>query len=102
METMTAQEKRAACVGKRPKSREETPKEGSDNAKSDTAPQQYATALHKTQVFLRYFQCKIHRAGLRAKKVRPTTFHRYFSCLSVPPAADTPLPRTIIVKLSNS
>jgi len=27
-------EKRAACVGKRPKSREETPKEGSDSAKA--------------------------------------------------------------------
>jgi hypothetical protein len=26
-------EKRAACVGKRPKSREETPKEGSDSAR---------------------------------------------------------------------
>jgi hypothetical protein len=29
----TPQEKRAACDGKRPKSREETPKEGSDNAR---------------------------------------------------------------------
>src|SRR6185437_5898386 len=28
-----AQEKRAACNGKRPKSREETPKEGSDSAR---------------------------------------------------------------------
>ena len=35
-------------MNKRPKSREETPKEGSDSA-SATAPQQYATALHKTQ-----------------------------------------------------
>jgi hypothetical protein len=26
-------EKRAACIGKRPKSREETPKEGSDSAR---------------------------------------------------------------------
>ena len=35
-------------MNKRPKSREETPKEGSDSA-SATAPQQYAAALHKTQ-----------------------------------------------------
>ncbi|MEN3288067.1 MAG: hypothetical protein V7634_2367, partial [Bradyrhizobium sp.] len=34
-----------------PKSREETPKEGSGNA-SATAPQQYAFALHKAQGFL--------------------------------------------------
>jgi hypothetical protein len=56
-----SQQKRAACVGKRPKSREETPKEGSDNAKSATAPQQYATALHKLQGFLNHFRGAIHR-----------------------------------------
>jgi hypothetical protein len=44
-------------MNKRPKSREETPKEGSDNA-SVTAPQQYATALHKTQGAFNYFRCK--------------------------------------------
>jgi hypothetical protein len=49
-------------MSKRPKSREETPKEGSDNARSATAPQQYATALHKVQEFLRIFPCKIRRA----------------------------------------
>ncbi len=30
---MNSPEKRAACISKRPKSREETPKEGSDNAR---------------------------------------------------------------------
>jgi hypothetical protein len=40
--------KRAACQSKRPKSREETPKEGSDSATA-IAPQQYVAALHKTQ-----------------------------------------------------
>src|SRR5882672_6734270 len=45
-------------MNKRPKSREETPKEGSDSA-SATAPQQYATALHKAQGLSSYFQCKV-------------------------------------------
>jgi hypothetical protein len=42
-------------MSKRPKSREETPKEGSDSAQGATAPQQYATALHKVQGFLKHF-----------------------------------------------
>ena len=45
-------------MNKRPKSREETPKEGSDSARA-TAPQQYATALHKKQGLLNHFRCKI-------------------------------------------
>jgi len=44
-------------MSKRPKSREETPKEGSDSA-SATAPQQYETALHKVQGFLKGSQLK--------------------------------------------
>jgi hypothetical protein len=51
-------------MNKRPKSREETPKEGSDSARSATAPQQYATALHKAQVFFEQFP-KRSSAGLR-------------------------------------
>jgi hypothetical protein len=43
-----AHKKRAACGCKRPKFREETPKEGGGSADA-TAPQQYATALHKEQ-----------------------------------------------------
>ena len=50
-------------MNKRPKSREETPKEGSDNARSATAPQQYATALHKTQVFLKHLLRNLGEAG---------------------------------------
>jgi hypothetical protein len=50
-------------MNKRPKSREETPKEGSDNARSATAPQQYATALHKTQGLLKFFPRDLRRAG---------------------------------------
>ena len=49
-------------MNKRPKSREETPKEGSDSAKRATAPQQYATALHKTQGLSYHFQRKINEA----------------------------------------
>lgn len=44
---------------KRPKSREETPKEGSGNARSATAPQQYAAAPHKVQGLLSHFPCKM-------------------------------------------
>jgi hypothetical protein len=44
------EEKRAACVGKRPKSREETPKEGGGyERKLDAALQQYVIAMHKMQ-----------------------------------------------------
>ena len=46
-------EKRAACVSKRPKSREETPKEGGGSARDRaTALQQYVIATHKKQVVL--------------------------------------------------
>ncbi len=43
-------------MNKRPKSREETPKEGGGNAKgSRPALQQYVIAPHKTQGVLTYF-----------------------------------------------
>jgi len=57
MQKLLRQEKRAACDSKRPKSREETPKEGSDSA-SATAPQQYAAATHQVQEFSGKFPCK--------------------------------------------
>jgi len=57
-------------MNKRPKSREETPKEGSDSARSATAPQQYATALHKAQGFLGDFRCIIDALRTNAKKYR--------------------------------
>ncbi len=41
-------EKRAACVNKRPKSREETPKEGGGNARRYRTAIRY-TAAHKMQ-----------------------------------------------------
>ena len=50
-------------MNKRPKSREETPKEGSNSARSATAPQQYATALHKTQEFSKLIRRKVGQAG---------------------------------------
>jgi hypothetical protein len=60
-------------MNKRPKSREETPKEGSDNA-SVTAPQQYAAALHKTQGAFSYFPYKkIPAPGCR-REVDPDIF----------------------------
>jgi hypothetical protein len=43
-----AQEKRAACESKRPKSREETPKEGGGNARRYRTAIRY-TATHKVQ-----------------------------------------------------
>jgi hypothetical protein len=55
-------------MNKRPKSREETPKEGSDNA-SVIAPQQYATALHKTQGFLNHFP--VPKSQVRSEGKRP-------------------------------
>ena len=55
-------------MNKRPKSREETPKEGSDSARSATAPQQYATALHKVQEFLDDFRCIIDAPQAQAQE----------------------------------
>jgi hypothetical protein len=52
-------------MNKRPKSREETPKEGSDRA-SPTAPQQYAAALHKRQGLSGRFGSKAEQAGQSA------------------------------------
>jgi hypothetical protein len=60
-------------MNKRPKSREETPKEGSDSA-SATAPQQYATALHKVQDLLRYFRCKMPRRTAAGQKSHSLKF----------------------------
>ena len=55
-------------MNKRPKSREETPKEGSDSARSATAPQQYATALHKTQELSKHFFCNVGKSGETATR----------------------------------
>ncbi len=66
-------------MNKRPKSREETPKEGSDNARSATAPQQYATALHKMQGLWSYFRCIIDRLGTQALKWPAKIFFYYFN-----------------------
>jgi hypothetical protein len=61
---------------KRPKSREETPKEGSGNARSATAPQQYAAAPHKVQGLLSRFPCKTHMAHLLIEKPRFSFFDK--------------------------
>ena len=61
-------------MNKRPKSREETPKEGSDSA-SATAPQQYATAMHKVQDLLRYFRCKMPRRPFAGQKSHTHKFY---------------------------
>jgi uncharacterized Zn-finger protein len=63
---------------KRPKSREETPKEGSSNARSATAPQQYAAATHKAQELLSRFPCKTHMAQLLTQKPRFSFFDKEF------------------------
>jgi hypothetical protein len=63
---------------KRPKSREETPKEGSSNARSATAPQQYAAATHKVQELLSRFPCKTHMAQLLTLKPRFSFFDKEF------------------------
>ena len=47
--------KKGPLASKRPKSREETPKEGGGNRREPVAAlQQYACAAHKKQVFLTY------------------------------------------------
>ena len=61
---------------KRPKSREETPKEGSSNARSATAPQQYAAATHKVQELLSGFPCKTHMAQLLIQRPRFSFFDK--------------------------
>lgn len=61
---------------KRPKSREETPKEGSSNARSATAPQQYAAATHKVQELLSCFPCNMHMAHLLIAKPRFSFFDK--------------------------
>jgi len=61
---------------KRPKSREETPKEGSSNARSATAPQQYAAATHKVQGLLSRFPCNMHMAQLLIAKPRFSFFDK--------------------------
>ena len=60
------QEKRAARGCKRPKSREETPKEGGGNARNRaTALQQYVSASHKKQGPLTYFHNPLPAADIR-------------------------------------
>jgi hypothetical protein len=60
------QEKRAARGCKRPKSREETPKEGGGNASNRaTALQQYVSASHKKQGALTYFHSPLPAAEIR-------------------------------------
>jgi hypothetical protein len=67
-------------MNKRPKSREETPKEGSDSARSATAPQQYATAPHKTQVFLSNFPSVFHGIA----NLQHSTFEPIYLAKSIP------------------
>src|SRR6478736_8635362 len=61
---------------KRPKSREETPKEGSSNARSATAPQQYAAATHKVQGLSSDFPCNEDIARLLPEKPRFSSFDK--------------------------
>ena len=61
---------------KRPKSREETPKEGSSNARSATAPQQYAAATHKVQGLSSDFPCNEDIARLLSEKPRFSFFDK--------------------------
>ncbi|MGA7807699.1 hypothetical protein, partial [Bradyrhizobium sp.] len=77
---LSATKKGPLAMSKRPKSREETPKEGSDNAISATAPQQYATAMHKRQGFSRCFACKICRPCTRAT---PAPVHEIINILQM-------------------
>jgi hypothetical protein len=87
-------------MNKRPKSREETPKEGSDNA-SVTAPQQYATALHKTQGGFNYFLCKKLRPCGCSREVETDIILKYFKCLNASPALNRSRIRTAVVTLSD-
>ena len=107
-EWLAAQEKGPLTLQERPKSREETPKEGDGNARSSlaTALQQYTPRSHKTQVLLTYsftvspmLSCKLCRAALREAAPQPepnaiTTSAQsaYASCRNLPTKAAAATP----------
>jgi hypothetical protein len=78
---MIDKEKGPLVKTKRPKSREETPKEGSGSAMA-TAPQQYATATHKTQGISNYFPCKMYIPGSEASTLSDVLLN-YFNYLVI-------------------
>ena len=50
-------------------------------AQGATAPQQYATALHKVQVFLNHFPCKFRNSGRTATGPANEIYWRHFNSL---------------------
>jgi hypothetical protein len=71
-------------------------------ARGATAPQQYATALHKKQELLNYFRCKIHQHGWPEQNSECKIFTNFFRCLGPKNDLDRLLRRGAMVKLSNS
>jgi hypothetical protein len=65
-----AKKKRAACVGKRPKSREETPKEGSDNAKALPHRNNMRPRCTKRKGFLNDFPMQNSQGSAAAQKTK--------------------------------
>jgi hypothetical protein len=72
-------EKRAACVGKRPKSREETPKEGSDSAKRYRTAPICDRAAQNARVFDSFPVHNGQALAAGSKKSIQTIFCYYFS-----------------------
>ena len=75
------QEKRATRKNKLPKSREETPKEGSDSARRYRTATICDCAAQSARIF-DHFPCKIHRAGQRGKKVTILRFFQLFQIVT--------------------
>src|ERR1700721_2720700 len=99
---MLPKEKRAACVGKRPKSREETPKEGSDNAKALPHRNNMRPRCTKRKSFRNISGAKIRNLRDR-QKARAVAFSvTNFSHLTAKPPLDQHRRKRLIPKLSNS
>jgi hypothetical protein len=76
-----SQEKRAACVSKRPKSREETPKEGSDSARRYRTAPICDRAAQKARVFVTF---SVQKNGQfhRGSNLKSDFLLSYFICLN--------------------
>src|SRR4051812_49988953 len=68
-------------MNKRPKSREETPKEGSDNAKALPHRNNMRPRCTKRKGFGLIIQCKIRKSRRCAKAAALGNFYSYFNCL---------------------
>src|SRR6201981_902423 len=75
------EEKRAACDGKRPKSREETPKEGSDSARRYRTATICDRAAQSARVF-ELFPMQISQVWQNCNRTRGLSLSIYFQSLN--------------------